>query len=279
MKEKYGEMFDKINLSYGKKVENIVKGLHDDRLDNCFWLCGPSGYVFKTNRAKWAIDPCIRTESMKKSSGKFISALSELDFIVLSHSHEDHFDRELVSLLADSQVNWYIPSFFSKSEIAKTGLHKDRITYIDNKDCFCEKGVDFNCFTSAHFGNDNGKIKGCDELGFLIKTAGKNILMPGDVRNYDFAFPSFERVDCMFAHVWLGYGKAKGLPDEEMLSAFTRFVCKFSPENVYLAHIYDKRPSDSLWTYSHAGICADEILCERPEINVMIPAVGQIVFL
>ena len=276
MKEKYSGVFKKKSVYCREKLEKICSMLEDTACDGCFSMFGHAFYIFKSGKMRWAVDPCVRTPEMKQECKDVISRLfSQLDFVVITHSHEDHYDLPLLNLLSEYDIKWYIPSFFRKSDIEKSGLCESRIHYVSDGDTFAEGENTFTAFTSAHFGVDNGKIKGVDELGFFVQTFGKTILLPGDIRDYKAKLPEFSGVDHMFSHVWLGYGKALGECDETQVRAFCDFVCRFSPKNVYLTHLYDKRPPDSLWTYSHAGMIADELSLLIPRTDVYVPIPGQ----
>jgi L-ascorbate metabolism protein UlaG (beta-lactamase superfamily) len=61
---------------------------------------------------RWALDPLtLRQRISSVAEVDVNSALNGLSFVLLSHQHADHLDRNLISNLRYSQIRWIVPEF------------------------------------------------------------------------------------------------------------------------------------------------------------------------
>ena len=95
---------------YGEIFGDIERGLA--RTDDAFWLMGAANYIFSTGGVRWAVDPMFTTprdHSSLRALGeeRAKKLLSTMRFMLLTHSHADHFDPEVMRLCPD--VEWIVP--------------------------------------------------------------------------------------------------------------------------------------------------------------------------
>jgi len=260
MKQYYDESFD----SFAEKIFTDVRS----DIDDAVWILTPSGYVFKTNGVVWGMD-------LRINQGKNIpkADLELFDFVLTTHNHNDHFDKNFLNAISKTKTKIFIPDFIPVSPelFAENQENVIRIKAGDEIELF---GHRIFAFESRHFRKDGNGTK---ELGYLVTVKGKTILFPVDIRNYDTTgLPIFDSVDCVFAHVWLGDKNGDKSPDFETISKFGEFYASFNPQRIYFAHLYETgRPISEMWRYEHAGLAMDAVLSLSPETDSCIMQPGR----
>ena len=187
------------------------------------WLMYSANYLFRTNDVRWAIDPL--TMSWRVKAAPLVDGardLTGLDFVLLTHEHEDHLDLELLSALRHRPIRWVVPEFMLSRVVGQAGLPREKIMVPSASRSMELNGIRILPFDGLHWESiPDGAKKGISSVGYLVECNDKRWLFPGDTRSYNSdPLPDFKTVDVVFAHLWLGRGSA--LMDEPrswMLSA------------------------------------------------------------
>lgn len=255
---------------YGEIWQDIERGMNEP--EDAFFLMGPANYFFTTGGVKWAVDPMFNVPRTRESAALINSdgVMRSLSFVLLTHRHADHFDKELMKQYPDA--DWIVPDHLM-NEIPEE-LHP-KMTVARPGDVITRGEITIRAFKSLHF--DAGTTLGVQETGYFVEAGKHRMLFPGDVRDYDAAqYPSFENVTHLFLHVWLGRGNALNWPCGEYPGQMARFAQAFAPKKIMLAHLLEAtRPLKDMWTYAHAGLVMDEITALNPAADVCAPMVGK----
>lgn len=143
------------------------------------FFLGQAGFLLKTPEGKLiAIDPylsncCERFFGFKRLMPRIVEPDElQLDTLLISHGHYDHFDPDSVpSLLTGSTA--LIGAQDVQAECRQLGLQGD-ITYLSCGQTVCRDGM-----TVTGVPCDHGELAP-DALGLLIRAAGKTIYYMGD---------------------------------------------------------------------------------------------------
>lgn len=254
----------------GEIFGDIERGIA--RTDDAFWLTGASGYIFSTGGVRWAVDPAFTTprdHSSLRALGeeRARALLSTMRFMLLTHSHADHFDPEVMRLCPD--VEWIVPRHLEAA--MPEGCRK---TVIDDHDALERDGIVIRAFPGFHY--DAGTALGVPETGYMVETGAHRILMPADVRDYGGRLPDMGRVTHLFMHVWLGRANALNFPCGDYPDRLADFALSVHPEKIYLTHLMEAaRDARDLWTYAHGGLAMDALLARDPACDVSMPLPGK----
>jgi len=254
--------------------------------DEHFTLTGPTCYIFKSGGKVLAVDPNIRDFSVRSRLEETVEELSkQLDMILITHYHGDHYDRVLLGMLTKHGAKLALPDIIHDKSLSDY-VSKDRIITVHDGDI-----IDIGAFKARAFKNDlhfrrNGG-SGLDEFGWHITTSkGKTILIPGDIRNYDAdLLPSYIRgADHIFAHVWLGdhiaaLDETNHTDNDNFRDCadFFHDLTGGNPESrVYFTHLFESgREIDAMWTFRHAGALMDAMYVRSPDTFTLAPKPGQ----
>lgn len=276
-REKWRQSFrEYCNKQYYGLWTSMMEQLRSKEADPCIWLQGPANYLFRTNGICWGVDPAFRNPVLfQQLQCRFEQDLAVLKFVLLTHGHKDHYDVELIRHLRELPIRWVVPDFLIDRFISETDMTMEKIISIQAGQRIHIEGITIEAFTGLHW-DDEGKT-GCHSLGYYVDTGNRRLLIPGDVREYNIAkIPCFDKVDCLFAHVWLGKENALNYSLEQYLSSFCKFMAYMKPKRIFLTHLYEvARSVSNLWTYSHCGAIMDELFFLAPETEVIIPYLGR----
>ena len=259
---------------YAERYEEIWSGIEEGLAgqEDAFFPMGPANYFFQTGGVKWAVDPAFTVPRDRSSIGCINpdGVMEELDFILLTHRHADHFDPELMKRYP--QLLWIVPDHMEE-EIR--GYGEFNLMIAKPGDVIRRGEIVIHAFSSLHY--DAGTTVGVEETGYFVEANGHRIMLPGDVREYAAEkYPKFEGITHFFSHVWLGRRNALNWPCGEYAAQTAEFILAFEPEKIYLAHLLEAtRPLTDMWTYAHAGLVTDEIIGRRPEAEVTALRVGK----
>ena len=219
------------------------------------WLTYSANYIIRTNHVRWAIDPVTLYWRLKLShQGDVAGDLSNLSFVLLTHTHNDHLDLDLLVALKQYPITWVVPEFMLSDVIAQTGLPRDKIIVPSPLNAFELCGMTILPFHGLHWENtQEGTPKGVPSLGYLVECNGRRWLFPGDTRTYHSAqLPAFSDIDVVFAHLWLGRGAALADPPP-LLDSFCRFFLETGARQVFITHLNELgRDANDYWGETHA---------------------------
>lgn len=144
------------------------------------FFLGQAGFLLKTAGGKLiAIDPylsdcCHRYFGFKRLMPRILEPEDlQLDLLLISHSHYDHFDPDSVPVLLSGGKTKLVAAKDVEAECQRLGLKGD-ITYLSCGDSACADGV-----TVTGVPCDHGELAP-DALGLLVEAAGKKIYYMGD---------------------------------------------------------------------------------------------------
>lgn len=271
-----------------KSLENIINEYEEHfvekwnrifreykRKDNCVWLAGPTAYVFSLEGQKFAVDLQIRREQeRKKVKGCLLEQLSELSFVLITHQHDDHMCIPLMQELANTNIKWYIPYGTRADLIEKSKLKEENIIWVKAGDVWKVGKIQIRAFETPHTKPGEKIFLQC---GYEITTPGGKILIPGDVRDYDYTgYPDFGDVDMCFAHLWAGNNALDEESYMPILKEFVRFHAELQAKQYFLCHLYEiGRSSTYMWHDGHAAIAKDLLSGMLPNSKIVVPGLGD----
>ena len=250
--------------------------------ENRVWLTYSANYLFRTNNIRWAIDPLTLYWRLKSSPSVDVARdFSKLSFVLLTHSHNDHLDLDLLAVLKQYPIQWVVPEFMLADVVAQTGVSSENITVPKPLNSIELHGIRILPFNGLHWETTReGKIKGVPALGYLLECNGRRWLFPGDTRTYNSAqLPAFSAVDVVFAHLWLGRGAA--LSDSPpLLDSFCRFYLETGARQVILTHLNELgRDANDYWREAHVELVRQKFLKMHANIPISHLLMGDSVLL
>lgn len=246
------------------------------------WLTYSANYLMRTNTVHWAIDPLTLNWRIKDAPKVDVKQdLSCLSFVLLTHGHKDHLDIDLLSALRDLPIRWIVPEFILSKVVKQAGLSHENIIVPSHLVPIAISGMRILPFKGLHWeAIPDGSLKGVPAMGYLIESSGRRWLFPGDTRTYDASqLPTFDSLDVIFAHLWLGRGSA--LMDEPpLLEAFCRFFLDLKPHRLILTHLTEfGRDASDFWDESHAQSVSSKFEAINSGISVISAGMGESVLL
>lgn len=142
---------------------------------------GQAGFIFQSSdgiRAGvdlYLSDCCERYFGFKRLMPYIADAASlDLDLLLCTHSHFDHFDPDSVPVILSNPKTRLIAAYDVKKEAKRLGLSKEKITYIKVGD-----SVTAGSFRIEAIPCDHGKDTP-DAIGALLCADGKRVVIAGD---------------------------------------------------------------------------------------------------
>lgn len=257
---------------YWKKVFSEYK---NEENEGRVWFAGPTSYVFSLHGVRFAVDLQIRRKcDFERLSEGFVDDTSALDFVLITHQHDDHMCIPLMRALKDTPIVWYIPEGTHENLIAETELPADKIVRVRDGEEIKIGKLTIKAFRSTH--ERPGEEPIFEQLGYEITTPSGKLLFPGDVRNYDLSlYPAFSDIDVCFSHLWAGDDTVNSEKYMPLLREFADFYSAFGAKRYFLCHLYEiARDFKHMWRYTHAAE-AMELFMERiPTSEVMTSHLG-----
>jgi hypothetical protein len=258
---------------YPSLWQNIIKEWQTSTGGDAVWLTYSANYLFHTAGILWALDPfSLYTRLGEMPQLNFAEDLKSLQLVVLSHSHNDHFDRNLIAAIRNLPVLWVVPSFMLEKVMNATELPQESFLVPEIGIPIQIGALTLIPFKGQHFRGENG----VPEMGYIAEFSGKRWLFPGDTRAYDInRVPHPEKLDGVFAHLWLG--KAAALQEKPpLLDEFCKFFMSFRPKQIIVSHLEELgRDADDFWTLQHYLKALEKFQEISPEIKVSSMLMGQ----
>lgn len=244
-----------------------------------FGFLHATSYLFSTNGTRWAMDIALREIYHLCPDAETLLAenLRGLEYMLLTHDHDDHFETRTVRTLAALGTVFVAPPFLVP-KLRKIGVAEAQILTAQAGETMTLGALSVLPFESLHYRPNTRN--GVDEYGYYVTAEGApSLLFPADVRDYSpEKLPVFPAVDMLFLHIWMGdkiclaENTAFAAPAENLV----KFALAFSPRTVLLTHLYENgREDDSMWTERHAEIVRAAILRANPAVRVILPARGE----
>lgn len=145
---------------------------------------GQAGYIIKSASGQLlAVDlylsECVERleghEGFKRLLPKILTPFElELDVLITTHPHWDHFDVDTVPELMSNPTTQLFASVDCQKDVLRLGMKEDRVHYVRPGDDFT--AGDFR----LHFVNCDHGTGAPDAVGVVICVDGKRIYMAGD---------------------------------------------------------------------------------------------------
>ncbi len=270
------EAIQKYDEEFELRWRTVLKEFKEEKAD-AMHICGPSSYLFTLAGEKIAVDPQIRRKSdfalVEDTIKEYFGSLSA---ILITHEHDDHFCTPLARLLKDTDVIYYLPHDMHKNWIDESELPPERIRFVHPGDVFKIGEVTVKAFHTPHrpFGADWD----LPERGYELSTEKGRVLLPGDIREYDYKdYPKeLYGADLCIAHVWAGNDS---IHPEEYLPKIEKAADLFSlfaAKQYFFAHLYEiGREQIVMWDTDHADLLGKKIRERIPAAKTKTPLLGH----
>ena len=276
-------LLDKILTEYDLNFERYWKTVfteyRDVKYNNSMWLAGPSSYVFSLSNRRFAVDLIIRRKSdLDRVSETLLEDLSDISFILITHQHDDHFCLHLMRALKDAPIRWYIPEGVRGDLIAMSELNPENITYVRAGEVIHEGEISIRVFNTPHLTKENEEQgEQFTEVGYEIISPCANILIPADVRDYEYnRYPKFDNIDLCISHLWAGANALDPAKYSGLLDDFASFSAKFGARRYFICHLYEIGRGDIfMWHDGHADIVKARLGELLPSSEVIVPRLGN----
>lgn len=266
---------DKARVAYSGLWQQVTRGWRESTTGNYAWLTYAANYLFSFNGFRWALDPFSMSSRVAGvPAPDYRHDLADLSLVVLTHAHNDHLDLMLVRELADTSVQWVIPSDVLEKIKSVVKLPLDRVIVPHAGEEIESGPLHLLPFESLHMNGTHG----VPETGYLVEFDAQRWLFPGDIRNYQFErLPDFGRLDGVVAHLWLGKARAMDM-EPPLLQAFCDFFNRFNTGRLVITHLNEfGRDVREMWRESHFELVRKEIILRNPAIQVEKALMGDMV--
>ena len=263
--ENYPEIWERIIFEWKSNQED------------CFWLTYSANYLLNTAGVKWAIDPySLFTRIGRGEPPVFSQDLRSLQLVVLTHSHSDHLDLNLIAAIQDLPIHWVIPEFLLAKVFAFIDLPSEKIIVPQPGNTLRIDNLKLTPFDGLHIHGEHG----VPAMGYLAEFSKKRWLFPGDTRDFDFSkLPDFGELDGVIGHLWLGKSEALEYRPSK-LEEFCNFFSQFITKQLVITHLreYGREPNE-LWDLHHLQLVRTYILEIKPELSVTTVLMGESIHL
>ena len=153
------------------------------------WWLGQHSFVLKSGGAVLYLDPFLTD-----LPGRLIppllapSDLAHADFILGTHDHADHIDRDAWPAIAAAapRAKFVVPDLFREGLSRDLKIPLDRLIGLDDGKSFASGGVKVSAVASAHELLDPDPATGrFPSLGYVIEAGGRTIYHSGDCCIYE----------------------------------------------------------------------------------------------
>ncbi len=269
---------------YAQLLSNLIAQWNSAAPQDQAWLIYSANYLLRTGGVRWAIDPVtMRWRVPEMPELDFDHAFDQLDFVLLTHSHADHLDFDLLSALRHLPIRWVVPQHLLSKMLERVALPPSLVIIPQPGQPFTIKGVRIIPFEGQHFEKsaaDGTILHGVPAMGYLVEFQGKRWLFPGDTRDYCSGLPHWlGAVDGAFAHVWLGRGSA-ALAEPPLIADFCRFCSSLGAKRVALTHLEEfGRGADDFWGVRHVRQVISRLEEIAPQLDAAAYYSGECVSL
>ncbi len=270
-------LYDAVRENFDDWFSSALKCWEGESEGTTFSLIHSSSYLFCTNGIKWGMDIAFRNSRfLAKTPAQAAQLLKDMDFMVLSHGHRDHFEESTIRLLAQNKTVFVVPDFL-RERILGLGVDPHKVITAVPEMNVSLFGVDILPFESSHYRPDG---KGVQEYGYRITAEGcPSMVFPVDIRNFS-KRSDVPAAEYCFANVWLKDNSADRECWEPVAMPWADYMLSFSDKNIFLTHLYeDGRPDNKMWRSEHAQAVTDAIHALSPKTNVYIPQRGECILL
>ena len=274
------KVYDEVRDNFDRWFLSALTTLDGKENGTKFGLIHSSSYLFNTNGYRWGMDIAFRNARFLASTPKnAVELLKDLDLMVISHNHRDHFEESTARALAETDLEWVIPDFIYDVALER-GIDPEKIHIAREGQPLTVGKLTLLPFKGRHF--RPGTDRGVPEYGYFVTVKGSpSMVFPVDVRDLSLEnWPDVQKADYCFANVWLGDGKCLETDYTPKDREFSEFMLKFSDKNIILTHLNeDGRKDKEMWRNRHAELVKNKIHELSPKTRVLIPDRGETIML
>ncbi len=231
-------------------VEEIAKTMPPQETLAVWWL-GQSGYIIKSRHGMLGVDLYLSEHLTKKYEHtnrphiRMTKAplrgheLPELDLVLASHKHSDHFDPETLPALLEGTKTWLVIPEAIREHALNLGLPQERIAGLEAGQTFELAGFRVRAVASAHEGLDTDSSGRHLYLGYVVEADGRRVYHSGDTIDYPGLAGSLgsDPFDVLFLPV-NGRDPARGVPGNMTSSEAVELARQVRPRFL-VPHHYD----------------------------------------
>ena len=172
-------------------------------------FAGQAGFLLQTDSGYrvgidlYLSDCCNRYFGFKRLMPYIFDPMNlNLDLLVATHAHYDHFDPESIPIVMADQNTKVLCAKDCYNEAVRLNLDQSRITYIAQGEVFENSDVKIVAMPCDHGAETP------DAIGLLIEAGGKRIYVAGDTcfREDYFSAPELKNVDVMIMPINGAFG-------------------------------------------------------------------------
>lgn len=154
-----------------------------------FWWLGQLGFVIKFGKLVTYIDPFLSEHSSRNIPSLLgPTEITNADYILGTHDHGDHIDKEVWHELSLSspKAKFIVPKLLVKPLCAELKISIERFIGLDDEITITEGGLKISGVASAHEFLDQDRDSGSfPYLGYIIEGNGCSIYHSGDTCIYE----------------------------------------------------------------------------------------------
>ena len=267
------KLYQTVRTSFDNAFRSALECWNAPPVGTTFALIHCTAYLFCTNGHKWGMDIAFRNAwHLAKTPAQAADLLQDMEFMVISHGHGDHFEADTIRLLAKNKTLFVVPEFL-KEEILAMGVSEEKLVPATAGQALQLCGVTLLPFESPHFRPNGAGIR---EYGYYVTAPDcPSMVFPVDIRDYT-KVPDVPQADYCFANVWLQDNSADPESWEPVMPDWAGFMLRMSNRNLLLTHLYENgRTDDTMWRAEHAQALAETVRRICPETHVHIPEWGE----
>ncbi len=245
------------------------------------WWLGQSGFLIKSHQTTILIDPYLSehlTTKYRNSARPHVRMtrapirpdhLAEIDHLLVSHKHSDHFDPGTVPdiLKASPEAILVFPEALAEYA-GSLGIDVKQHVGLDAGTTFSRPGISVRAVASAHEGLDTDDVGRHLYLGFVVEMAGLRVYHSGDSLAYEGLAEAIGPVDVMFLPI-NGRDPSRGVPGNMTAAEAVDLANVVQPRHV-VPHHYD------MFTFNTVpvGVFEDEARRLSPRIRPRVLQCG-----
>ncbi len=161
------------------------------------WWLGQHSFIIKLGHQIIYVDPFLSSISQRKMAPVLLpEQISNADFILGSHDHIDHIDREAWPVIArrSPKTRFIVPDLLKERLSDELKIAPDRFVGLDDGKSFTDNTLKISGIASAHEFLDREEQSGrYPYLGYVMESNGCCIYHSGDLCNYDGLRTKLER--------------------------------------------------------------------------------------
>lgn len=271
------KLYDTVREEFDGWFRSALEVFQAPDAGTAFALIHSSSYLFKTNGCRWGMDIAFRNARfLAKTPAMARELLKDLQLLVLSHGHRDHYEESTLKLLGENDTLFLVPDFLEERTLS-LGIPREKLVIARPGEKVSLLGMEFLPFVSSHF-RPNGK--GVQEYGYYVTAPGcPSMAFPVDIRDFT-KRADVPKADYCFANVWLKDNSADRESWGPVARPWAEYMLSFSEKNIFLTHLYeDGRPDNRMWRAEHAQAVTEQLQKASPNTHIRIPQRGEIISL